>query len=144
MKFHKQLFLHDPANGIFGDCFRTALACLFDLEPAEVPHFCNGRESMDVNDEIAAWLSARGYRLARILYDDSCKPEEALYSFGTNNPGLYYLFSGTSRTGCNHVVIARGCEIVHDPSLVDSGIVGPMSHGYYEVEILTPVNGAMS
>jgi hypothetical protein len=35
---HKQRFRHDPANGIYGDCWRTAIACLLDIQPEEIPH----------------------------------------------------------------------------------------------------------
>lgn len=33
MKYNKQLFRHHPEQGIFGDCHRTAIACMLDLEP---------------------------------------------------------------------------------------------------------------
>lgn len=42
MKFHKQRFLSDKANGIFVDCMRTAIACILDLEMDDVPHFLEG------------------------------------------------------------------------------------------------------
>ncbi len=34
---HRQLFLHEPERRSFGDCHRTALACLLNLPPEEVP-----------------------------------------------------------------------------------------------------------
>ena len=37
-----QLNKHDPANGVYGDCGRTVIACLLDLHPSEVPHFWDG------------------------------------------------------------------------------------------------------
>jgi hypothetical protein len=144
VNFHKQLFHHDPDNGIFGDCYRTCLANLFGMTPEEVPHFYRGREYDLEVAEAKEWLVARGFRLARVLFDGSARPQDVLYLFGANNLGLFYLFSGRSRTGCNHVVIARDDAIVHDPSLTDAGIIGPMSHGYYEIELLTPENGMAS
>ena len=38
-----QLHKHDPANGVYGDCGRTAIACLLDLHPS--PHFWNGEKA---------------------------------------------------------------------------------------------------
>ena len=35
---HKQLNRHRPEEGVFGDCYRTAIACLLDLRPQDVPH----------------------------------------------------------------------------------------------------------
>lgn len=39
---YKQLYGHNPDQGIFGDCFRTALGCLLNLPPEKVPHFYDG------------------------------------------------------------------------------------------------------
>ncbi len=32
---------HDPANGIYGDCHRAAIASLLELPMDDVPHFCD-------------------------------------------------------------------------------------------------------
>ena len=39
MKFYKQLHKHDPDNGVWGDCHRTAIGCLLDIEPELIPNF---------------------------------------------------------------------------------------------------------
>ena len=39
---YKQLNHHDPDNGIIGDCYRTAIACLLDLPPDALPNYCEG------------------------------------------------------------------------------------------------------
>lgn len=38
MQYHKQLNKRDPENGVFGDCYRTAVACILDKHPSEVIH----------------------------------------------------------------------------------------------------------
>ena len=63
---------------------------------------------------------------------------ELLQFMAVNNPGLYYLLSGTSRTGCNHTVVALDDQIVWDPSLSDSGIIGPCDDGYYWIKLYIP------
>ena len=35
----KQEFVHDPSNGVYGDCQRAVIASLLDLPLSEVPHF---------------------------------------------------------------------------------------------------------
>lgn len=53
------------------------------------------------------------------------------------NTGAYYMLSGLSANGANHIVICRNDEIMHDPAIDDSGIVGPMDNGYYYVSFLS-------
>ena len=43
----------------------------------------------------------------------------------------YQFLSGKSRTGTSHMVIVSNGEIIHDPSLDDSGIIGPADNVYY-------------
>ena len=61
---HAQTILADPkrgdghdAYGRPGDCWRTAIACLLDLDPLDVPHF---GESDDWWDATLDWAEARG------------------------------------------------------------------------------------
>jgi len=42
MRPQKQKFAHKPDEGVFGDCFRTALAAILDLDRDDVPHFNEG------------------------------------------------------------------------------------------------------
>ena len=132
---HKQLFRHDPDSGVYGDCFRTTLACLLDLAPADVPHFMDGVDSGKDGTEAAnKWLAQRGLTLISIPYQGEL--EQILSTIAQLNPGIHYLLCGKSRTGCNHSVICRGDQIVWDPSLDDAGIVGPADHGIYWVDFL--------
>jgi hypothetical protein len=41
-----------------------------------------------------------------------------------------------SKNGCSHVVIAKGDQIVHDPAIDNSGIIGPNDDGFYHVGFL--------
>lgn len=121
----KQAFLHDPANGIYGDCFRTVIACLLDLERDTVPHFYHADVGTYAEQRVLinAWLEERKFRHFDLAWDKSL--EDLLAWMGHMNPEAYWMLSGLSRTGVNHVVICKGGEIVWDPSLTDAGIIGP-------------------
>lgn len=123
---HIQLIRHDPENGLFGDCFRTVIACLLDMPPADVPHVYDaGATSDTARPVIDAWLMERGLCLISIVFpgDDL---DQAMTTMKFLNPGVYYMLSGFSRTGCNHVVVCLDDKIVHDPSPAGAGIVGPV------------------
>lgn len=139
---HKQMFRHAPERGEYGDCDRTTIACLLDLRPVEVPHWGHP----DVvpkdkwNEAKTKWLAAKGYSLANFLFGEETGLENILMTMKNINPGLFYLLSGESATGVNHVVVCLNDKIVHDPSLDNSGIVGPCDDGYFWVQFLVPAN----
>lgn len=138
MRFQKQRFLHAPAQGIWGDCERTAIACMLDLDRDEVPHFAdNFKNNDDVISKERAWL--RGQELAPFSCAFGCELGELLACMAQNNPGLYYLLSGSSRTGVNHTVVALDGEIIWDPAINDSGITGPCDDGYYWIKLYVPL-----
>jgi hypothetical protein len=146
--FHKQLNLHDPENGLFGDCFRTALACLCGLLPEQVPNFFGGIFAEDDDapeDALKEWLASRGLSLVQQAMIGTIKDlPKILKTVGArDNPGIYYLLSGQSRIGCDHTVICRDGEIVWDPSLTDSGIIGPLKGtDQFLIEFLAVYGGA--
>lgn len=124
MKFQKQKFLHKPDEGIFGDCFRTCLAILLGVDADEVPHFMGSGEfdALQFDD----WIEENGLHLMKVVFPGHEPMENVMISANVFGIGLPYILSGWSRTPSNHCVIAQGKEIVCDPSLLDSGIVGPM------------------
>lgn len=132
----KQLFRHKPDEGVFGDCARTAIACLLDLAPEEVPHHQRVLEDGEQRELFDAWLRPRGFAIAFMAFSEP--PARMMEIMKANNPGVYYLLSGLSRTGCNHVVICLDGQIVWDPSLDDAGIVGPCDDGCTYIELLVP------
>lgn len=136
----KQLFRHEPEKGVYGDCHRTAIACLLDLEPDQVPHFAEAFEDAEkFNSLVDEWLESRGWCAVSTAYRS--RLEEVLRVQQFINPGVYYMLGGKSRTGCGHSVIACGGQIVWDPSLDDSGIVAPFdSDGLYWVTWLVPLS----
>jgi len=139
----KQLYRHKPEEGQIGDCHRTAIACLLDMEPEAVPHF--GLSDFDGSGRITkhtqtaeadAWLAEQGFAQVHVIYGGEL--ENVLASLGAMNPKAFYLLGGRSRTGVNHTVIGCGGRIAWDPSQTDSGIVGPCSDGYFWITFIVP------
>lgn len=134
----KQLYLHNPSDGVYGDCHRTVIACLLDKHPEEVPNFA------DSWDDIGEWyrrvddyLKTQGLSSVNVLYHSTL--DQLLASQGNINKNAYYMLSGTSSNGTGHVVICKGGEIYWDPAIDDSGIVGPGDDGFYWVTYLIPL-----
>lgn len=127
----KQVINHDPKNGAWGDCHRAAVASIMDLPLEAVPHFseygafCNGPDTGDTR-----WFKARGLRPINIPYNGP-SADAILETIENCNPGIIFIFGGTSRNGIGHSVVASRGKIIHDPSPTESGIVGPMEDGNY-------------
>ena len=133
----KQAFHHRPEQGEFGDCARTCLACMLDLDRDTVPNF--GEHHGDGHAFKAAvdeFLASQNLRQMELAYAGDMDLDKLLDVLGQMWPGIYILFSGESRTGVNHMVIIKDGEIFWDPSLTDAGIVGPCDDGYYWVTLL--------
>ena len=136
---HKQLFRHRPEEGQIGDCARTTLACLLDLKPEEVPHFVKdaierGNEFEALAD-MEAWLQLRGQSM--IEFPISAESPEAAFKWaGCYLRNTYYLLAGTSRNDVTHVVIGFKDKLFWDTSIDNSGIIGPVSDGYYWIGML--------
>ncbi|MDP3228476.1 MAG: hypothetical protein Q8N13_10945 [Acidovorax sp.] len=143
MQFHKQLFHHKPEEGIYGDCHRTAIACVLDKAPQDVPdfgvHFNDGKQ---FESAVKAYLETQNLFPFSIAFPPDLPA--LLEYMGNINPGVHYLLSGRSKTGVNHSVVCLGNAIIWDPSLTDAGIVGPCDDGYFWVLVLAQHNAMKS
>lgn len=77
---------------------------------------------------LADWFAARDLMLIDIQWSGEIGLQDVLSSVHNMNryvSNLTYLLTGRSKTGCNHAVVCREDRIVHDPSINQSGIVGP-------------------
>jgi hypothetical protein len=121
---------------VWGDCERAAWATVLDLDIEQVPHFfdggCSTEEAVRREREFEATLGL--YHVALPFVSDNGL-DAVLASVNHNNPKVEYLLCGTSKTGCNHTVVCRGNAIVHDPSLNNSGIIGPADDGFYWITL---------
>lgn len=130
MKPQKQAFLHKPEIQQYGDCMRTCMAVMFDLDRDDVPHFLSeGLESDRFKQRIDEWLEMMGYHEVNLVFTQTL--ESVLDWMKNLNPNVYYLLAGQSKNKVNHVVVACNDKIVCDTSIDNSGIVGPTTEGYY-------------
>ncbi|QBJ13203.1 hypothetical protein EYD00_07250 [Agrobacterium sp. 33MFTa1.1] len=131
---HQQLFRHDPDNGVYGDCFRTVVACLLCVDPVDVPHVCNGPDDGLANDRMREFLTANGIFMIGVAFDGAVELERILEIGEQSSGGLPWMLTGQSTNGVNHVVICQGASITHDTSIDQSGIVGPTKEGWWWME----------
>ena len=132
---------HDPDKGVWGDCYRTVLACLLRCDLDEIPNFSDPAvykefASGNFGGAIDEWLGQRGLRRVTVAFPQVHNYEHPVNEvdhitrhFNTTAVGKngYWLLVGRSTRGTNHIVICKAGEIIHDPS--DTGIVGPAVMG---------------
>lgn len=106
---------HRPDLGEYGDCLRTVIASLLEMEPPTVPHF-----AYDNADGETTWkrcndfLAMHGMTTLRVLFPGEEPVERVLEHMSFINPGIYYIlahFNGHE----NHVVVGLNDRIVYDP-----------------------------
>lgn len=142
---HHRLFRHAPAQGQYGDCHRTAIACLLDLHPVDVPHFYQLKvealargEAYDWEADVERFLRTRGFTQAHVNFNSTL---EDLFSFmGSVNPHTLYLLGGESVRGVNHTVICRGGRFEWDPHPDSDFLRGPLDNGFFTVTFLLPIS----
>jgi hypothetical protein len=134
---YRQLFEHNPPHS-YGDCFRTALGCLLDLPPEQVPHFAQdtGECDRDVTDDRAnEWLAKRGLFLFELHF--TYELPDLLEWMQRLHPDVYYLMTGKSKRDFCHISVYCGDQLACDPH-GDDGIVGPID-GVLSVGVLVPL-----
>jgi hypothetical protein len=141
-----QMFRHDPDSGVYGDCHRTAIACLLDIHPEEVPHF--GQTTMEAKKrgethdwvaDVERFLNSRGLTQVDVVYSGVTLDD--LFRFmRARNPHTLYLLGGSSPRGSDHTIICRGGEFEWDPHPDGGFVIGPMSNGLFEVSFLLPIS----
>lgn len=123
---HIQRFRHAPAEGIYGDCFRTCIACLLDVEPEALPHEHREYENGEQLAMMNRFLAPRGLRLIYIGFPNELPLAEFLPQMAhVVGEGCRFLLGGVGARGVDHVVIADVQGIVHDPHPDGGGLDGP-------------------
>lgn len=131
----KQLYRHEPKNGIHGDCHRAAIASILELPINNVPHFGDGGpDATEFVKRVDTFLWLHDMIQITILYN--CELSDVLYVVGTMNPDTYYLLGGRSKNAVDHTVVCLNDQIVHDPAIDGSGIVGPCNDGFYWITFI--------
>lgn len=146
---YKQLYRHRPDEGSVGDCFRTAIACLLDIEPELVPHVMEDAFNEPESAE-TAHVRMNSYLIEhhglyhmefplRVVQDGP--PTDVMQHVKRYNGNVHYLLTGLSANEVAHTVVCTGDRIVHDPSIDCSGIIGPLDNDgewFYWLGFLLP------
>lgn len=120
--FATQEFLHDPAAGTVGDCWRAGIASIIGRSIGQVPHFVRDYPDLDGDetarwfDETCRWLTEH-HGVTALFYD---QPEQVRAENRREISAYpHILIDGNSPRFGNvkHVVIgdATTGEILHDP-----------------------------
>ncbi|WP_145987387.1 hypothetical protein [Cupriavidus taiwanensis] len=123
MKPVDQTKLHDPENGVYGNCFTACIASLLSLPISEVPQFCNGDDDDGKWCRRAnEWLAQRGLAFLEFPFTGPDYWKQA-------GSDCFHTITGTSPRGPEtlHCVVGRGSEIVFDPHPSRAGLVGDPS-----------------
>jgi hypothetical protein len=125
---HMMRVAHNPP-GSYGDCYRTCIACVLDVDPEEVPH--PGREGGERWDALTAevdrWLADRN------LYIVQLKDKPEVFERHCDYFG-YHLIAGQSPRG-GHYCVGLGGKVVHNPSPFGDGLE-PDEDGTYTIMLL--------
>jgi len=123
------------ADGAEGDCYRTCLAMVLDLDRDEVPHFCADVppgtavtdplhiESVRIERE---WLAARGLALVNVAFSPELKAQEIADQLHNHSPSVAAILV-CSYKGVNHALAMYG-GVIYDP-------LGDLAHDSYEPAI---------
>ena len=119
----KQTILHDPANGVHGNCFSAVLASLLHVDISTVPVFTDPKSwQRQVND----WLRPFGVAFMQLSgVPDACG-ELAIM-------GMHHEKCGNTQRSNEvlHSVVAVDGEAIFDPHPDASGLVNEVTCGVF-------------
>ncbi len=121
-----QEHLHTPEMP--GDCQRAALASILGLPYEDVPHFCRYGDGLESPDKHIWWWALVGfcatleppYDVMGLKPDQVPEPSESYDDLF----GCYMAIGKSPRGDYNHVVVARGGQIIWDPHPSRAGLDG--------------------
>jgi len=119
----KQTILHDPDNGLHGNCLSAVLASLLHLDISDVPLFITpGTWVKDMNK----WL--RPFGLAYCMVEDfDCHIE----AYGIQ--GMYHEIAGNTQRSNDvlHACVAKDGEVIFDVHPDNTGLTEITCHGFF-------------
>jgi len=149
-----QTQLHRGGTGVYGDCYRTCLAMVLDMDRDEVPHFCEhvppGTQPEDpahiASDEWErGWLSGRGLTKVTVPHSGEITIWQLAEQYNVLAPGAAIICQTAlyGRVGVSdHVVELYGGRL-YDPlgNDTEEHVAGtnryqPSTHGLYWVTVL--------
>ena len=129
---------HNPDAGIYGDCLRACVATILDRSIDTVPHFFNdGCDANTANVRLRIWLDQYGYKPFFCGYPGDVTFAGLLDMMADINPTTHYILYGRDEGDGDHVVVCRGGKMVHNPAWVPGPLIGPGSHGFWTVLVIS-------
>ena len=120
---------HDPPYQ-WGDCERTAIGCLLDIPPQDVPHFCDGLGDWKTQEQahlqIQMWLAKFNLFMANAGIPGDLNFKEAMELGSDWSRGHRWLMGGESESGALHVVVVLNGELDWDPHPRGTGLTHPI------------------
>jgi hypothetical protein len=109
-----------------GNCFATCIACILELPVEEVPNFCGDHWTDDGEwfRQTNKWLAPLGLRYIEFQYGDWVTHYHGV-------PDVDVIVSGPGPRGCDHAVIWRAGELVHDPHPSGDGLLKAEFVGFF-------------
>lgn len=134
-----QQFRHRPEEGIQGDCYPTAIACVLGRPRADIPHWHEALTGPEVNARYIDWFRSQGLRRIYFPVLDTGETFRTLANeMWSRGDGMPMILTGAGPRGVNHVVVVYGTDDFWCPTLGktnDVGLVGPaLPDGYYWAE----------
>lgn len=128
--------MHDPDAGTYGDCLRACVASILEMDADDVPHFfhdgCDGETG---TQRMRDWLGLRQLAPFFIQYDGHHSLAEILELQAIQNPDVHYLLYGRTADE-DHVVVAHGGKVVHNPSWYPMPLIACGSHGLWTMMVI--------
>lgn len=123
----------DIKNKIYGDCYRTAVACILERPLEEVPH-----NWVDQKPKMNEWIKGQGYRIINMCYDGKYKLPDILIWCSQAFHGMHYILAGTSPryNDLDHVVICLNDQMIWDTHPNRAYISEPSTTGFWHMEII--------
>jgi len=125
MKEYTQSLLHDPENGVVGNCFATCIRCLLEID--------NDIRNFATYDD---WISETQRFLKEMDLMYLCVSMSS--TIQVHNLVGYHVLNGKSVRDIRHSVIGHGGEIVWDPHPSREGLVGSIDD--WDVGFLVPLD----
>lgn len=121
----KQTILHDPANGLQGNCLSAVLASLLHLPIDDIPVFKTPETWVR---ELNLWLRPFGLAYCMVA-DFDCHID----AYGIT--GLWHEVSGNTARSADvtHACVALDGNLVFDPHPSDTGLTELTCHGFFIV-----------
>lgn len=137
MRFQKQLVQHNPDEGRWGDCFRTCIAILLNMDAADVPHFVQMAQEADPKGTklscaslARTWLATKGYVMLSVaIKAEEPYTEELVQELTAGMPYILTCKSPRFKDAC-HCVIAKNlnvlwCPVVGEPDAAERSKLTP-------------------